>query len=198
MALPMRVGEDLAEFAWASTHGGGAEEFCIEEDRFLLHQRLMQLDDSIDQRQHVDLYGLRRVAIERKSAPGDFAKSHHFVEQEFSVAARFFIQRWMPSEKVGQIEDGLQRVVDLVGNTGGEAADCGHAFRLEESRFSKLSVCDIPGDLGDSDDSSGGVADGRDGEGDVNQLAVLTTTSRLEMFDSLSGGDFSQDHQLLE
>ena len=69
------------------------------------------------------------------------------------------------------------------------------AMRSDSKRAAsrQLAFGDIAGDLGDADDPSRGIADGRNGERDVEQLAVFAAPEGFEVFDAFAGGDFAED-----
>src|SRR5262249_61505182 len=60
-----------------------------------------------------------------------------------------------------------------------------------------LSLCNIAGDLGCADDFSMLIFYGRDGQRDINALAVLAHADGLEMIDSFSCPYFCQNSRLI-
>src|SRR5581483_3897195 len=101
------------------------------------------------------------------------------------------------AKEIEQIEDGLERIVNLVRYGGGHASGCGDLFGLDERIFHALAMGDVAQDLGSADDPAGCVADRRDGEGDVEELAGFGAADGIEVLDTLAGSDLGDDHGLV-
>src|SRR5271154_5607817 len=64
-------------------------------------------------------------------------------------------------DEVEEVSDGLEGVVDLVGDGAGETTDGGELFALDESGFSFFLVGDLEDDGGDGLDRVVGIEDWR-------------------------------------
>jgi hypothetical protein len=76
----------------------------------------------------------------------------------------------------GLADNGIVGGVDDGGEQGGAA-------------FGAFAVGDLAGDFGGADDTSGGVANGGDGEGNVDQGAIFALAGGVEMLDAFAAPD---------
>src|SRR6185437_12471053 len=101
------------------------------------------------------------------------------------------------AQEVDEVEDGLQRIVNLVCDGGGHATGGGDLFGLNERVFDTLAGGDIAQDLGSTDYGAAFVLDGRDGERDIHQLAGFGLADGIEVLDALAGADAGEDEEFV-
>ena len=92
----------------------------------------------------------------------------------------------MAGDEVEQVGDGFERVVDLVGDGAGEAADGGQLLALDEGVLGLLLVGDLEGRGGDALDAAVGVVDGE--EVDVPVTALAGSHGELALDQGVANG----------
>ena len=140
------VGEDLAEVVAGD---GKAEVFDGENADFSAAGSAAGLkhgDHGVNGLGDID--GARRGAgtDEGEGAAGDGAEAGNFLVGALEVVAGFVGEVGIGFCQIDEVSDGLERVVDLVGDGGGEAADSGELFGADQSRLGILALGDVDGD----------------------------------------------------
>ena len=122
-----------------------------------------------------------------------------------SAVARSTASRWAgslhrPPEVVELERQGVQRRTEFVaGDRDERVPDLNRLLRFLvqalELRLGMLAFGDVARDLGGADHLAGGVLDGRDRQGDRDQIAVLRDADGLEMLDAFAPPDAVQDQR---
>ena len=94
--------------------------------------------------------------------------------------------RGVSSSQVQQVGDGLQRIVDFVGNRGRQTARGGHFFAALQRLFRANLGSDVARDRRGADHDALAVAQGRDRKHHTHQRAVFSTAFGLVAFDRLT------------
>jgi hypothetical protein len=119
------VGEDLAKFA------GNAEDVqwlvALLEDGGLgsLNFRFEKVDDGRDEVARRVAGGGGELAIEAEGLAGDVGDAHELTVGNVEIEAGLVGEFGGGAEEVEGVDDGFERVVDLVGDGGGHAASAG-------------------------------------------------------------------------
>src|SRR5262249_23235023 len=74
-------------------------------------------------------------------------------------------------------------------NSPGEHAEAFELLTLAQLSFEFLALGNVAGDLGTSDDRAARTADGRDGQGNIDLLAVLPEPDGFEVLDASTEAD---------
>jgi hypothetical protein len=103
---------------------------------------------------------------------GDFQIMHH----PLGVAS-------LQPGQINQIGDCLQRIIDFVGDGGGESPRGSKLFRDTQGAVDLLFFRNVANDLGCAHDPALLVFDGRDCQGNIDAPAVLVHAHGFKMFD---------------
>ncbi len=153
------VGEDLAEIVG----GQGKGEFGVAVDAYLRAARGTagpeHVDDAFDNLDGVEGARGGFGAHEGESAAGNGGKAGEFLIGALQVRFGFGRQERIGLGEIDEVGDRLERVVDFVGDGGGEAADGGELFGADEGELGILALSDVEGDaVPDFKTGNGGVA----------------------------------------
>ena len=96
--------------------------------------------------QVVDLHGLalrRHLARKTQQVLDNLLGPLSLVDDDLELAARGLRHPRLLHQQIGEAQDGGQRIVDLVGNSGNQLADRSHLFRLHQLRLQQQFIGDI-------------------------------------------------------
>ena len=123
--------------------------------------RLEHAGNGVDGVGHADRTRGGAGAHEGEGAAGDGAEAGHFLVGALEVVAGFRREVRIRLREINEVGHGFERVVDLVGNGGGETSDGGELFGADEGGLGVLAVGDVDGDaVPDSGVGGGGSAAG--------------------------------------
>ncbi len=206
------VGEDLAEFGGEAFDVDGGGEVVVHVDAHLVHAVFEEEEDFLEHLLEIDLDRGLGLAVEAEHGAGDlgdagellFGHGHELVEL-FGAGSGAHEE-----EEVG---DGVEGIVDLVGDGGGEASGDGEFFVGEESFLGAAFEGDVAEDEDESGDAAFLVTDGCAGvgDGDLGGVAadedgvVVEGDGAIEsfgfgdgVFDDFAGGLVEDVEDLLE
>lgn len=155
------VGEDLSDFALVRHDEGDGAEVADEFDLLTAEAGIKQGEDGVDEFVDVGEVGAGGAAVKAKGLDGDLGDAVEFFLGEFEEGAGLVGEGELLDE-VEAVGDGLEGVVDFVGDGGGEAAGDGEFFGAAEDFFALF----LEGKIGDKGgelllgDGSFGVEDG--------------------------------------
>ena len=141
---------------------GGVSGFDL--DAGVGEAAVVEVEDGVDQIGSADAGGTDGLAMEAKGLGGDLADAGELVLGRVDIAADGFGKFAGQIDKVEEVGDGLEGVVDLVRDGTREAADSGEFFTLNESGFRPFLIGHLEDDSSDSLNPivrvvDGGVAD---------------------------------------
>ncbi len=136
------VVEDLADVVFEADDGGGSGVGGFDADAGVGEASLIEGEDGVDEIVGGDTRGFDGLTMEAEGLGGDLADAGELGLGELDVGLRFDGEGdWL--DEIEEIGDGLEGVVDLVGDGAGEAADGGELFALDEGGFGAFLVGDL-------------------------------------------------------
>ena len=158
------VGEDLADLAAEAAEGVLCAQACQDTGARVAQLSGVDVQDLGGQCGGVDLLRAGGLAVKAQGLGGDGGDAAQFDVRGVEVSADI-VGRIAGAGEVEEVGDGLEGIVDLVGDGGGEAADGGEFFVLDEGLFGLFLMGDFERGGGDAEDGAvrtvyGIVADG--------------------------------------
>ena len=117
--------------------------------------RSKRVDDAREEVVEVDVDGAGGVAVEAEGLLGDLGDAGEFLVGGFEQMLGGWRDVGVGLDEVDEVGDGFERVVDLVGDGGGEAAGGGELFGLAEGGFLGLASGDVLHGADHADDFGG-------------------------------------------
>ena len=154
------VVENLADVVLEAEDFGVAVEGGLDGDAGVGQPALVEVKNVIDKIAGADGGGADGLAMEAQRLGGDLADAGEFALRDLDVVGDLLGKVVGLCDEVEEVGDGLERVVDLVRDGAGEAADGGEFLALDEGLLGLLLVRDLLDDGGDGLDLSVGVPDG--------------------------------------
>ncbi len=165
------IGEDLAEFGGEAVDAEFRWDVLRHGDAGGGEARFHEEEDGVEKFFELDFHGGFGFAVEGEHGAGDLGDTGDLLlgEREEVFALLLVGDAVHEEEEVG---DGIERVVDFVGDGGGEAAGDGEFFVGEEGFLRFFGEGNVAEDEDDADERAVFVADGRAGVFDVDFRAV--------------------------
>ena len=132
----------------------------VDPDAGVGEPSLVEIEDGVDELLGGDEGGAGGLAMEAQGLGGDLADALELALGELDEGANVGGESGVSGDEVEQVGDGFERVVDLVGDGAGEAADGGELLALDEGVLGLLLVGDLEGGGADGLDGAVGVVDG--------------------------------------
>src|SRR5579875_1593602 len=92
-----------------------------------------------------------------------------------------------------EVGDGLERIIDFVSDGGGQASYGGQPLAGSQRALGALLLGDVMGDFGRSDYVAGLVANRRNGDRDIDSLAVLSKAHSFKVVDAFAASESGKD-----
>ena len=138
------IGENLADFAVVRHNEGDGAAIADDFDVLTAEAGVEEGKDGVDELVDVGHGGAGRPTVETEGLDGDLGDAVKFFLGELEEGARFVGEGELLDE-VEAVGDGFERIVDLVGDGGGEAAGDGELFGAAEDFFAFF----LEGQIGD-------------------------------------------------
>ena len=166
------VGEDLAELGGEPVDGDLGREVGGDGDAERVEAALHQQQQVVEHVLEVDWDGRLGLAIEAEHGAADLGDAGELGLCDVEEMLGFSIVG-IVAEEVEQVGDGVERIVDLVGDGGGEASGDGKLLVGEQGGAGPALHGDVAEDHDDAGEFAFGAADGRAGVVDGDLGAVF-------------------------
>ena len=153
------VGEDLAEFRGESINGYIWRKVRGDLDAKGLEAADHEQEQVVEHLLEVDGVGRLGLAVEAEHGAADLGDACEFALGDIEEVAGLRVLGIVLQE-VEEVGDGVQRIVDLVGDGSGEAAGDGELLVGEQCGASAPLHGDVAEDHDDAGELAGGIADG--------------------------------------
>ena len=147
---------------------------------------LVEVEDGVDEIGCADVGGADGLAVEAEGLGGDLADTGEFALRNVDVGLMVSGRSWDQSDEIEEVGDGLEWVVDLVGDGAGQAANGGELFALDESGLGFFLVGHLEDDGGDGFDGAVAVGDG--GVADVPEAMFAGASGELAFEEMVPDG----------
>ena len=134
--------------------------------------------------------GLRMFAIKAEGLLGNVRDAREGGVGGIEVAADFFGDVGLLLGQINEIGYGFEGIIDFVSDGGGEASEGGQPFAGVEDGFDFLLLSDVAKNFGGADDVALSVLYGRNGERNIEALAIFFEAYGLKVVDALASLDF--------
>ncbi len=174
------IGEDLTDFALVRHDEGNGAEVAANLDVLAAEAGVKQGEDGVEELVDVGAGGAGGAAVKAEGLDGDLSDAVEFFLGELEEGAGFVGERELLDE-VEAVGDGLEGVVDFVGDGCGKAAGDGELFGAAEDLFALFLEREIGNKGGELLLGFGGfgVEDGNADE-DVDPLAGVGDADAFE------------------
>ena len=137
------VGDDLAELAGEDEDAFMPAVLSLDVDLCRTDAALVEGKDGIDEIADPGGGGARGAAVEAQRFGGDVADARELELRLLEVAAD--LGRGVALRQIDEVDDGLERVVDLMRDGAGETADDGELLVFAKAAFGALARGDVRG-----------------------------------------------------